>query len=150
MTELYRTPLHSKAERLIGEYLAGIVEGTFVHFPKTSAVNGLIVGNKGEARRFLEIKTRNCKREDYVTTILAQAKYITLRELTDRTEVPTSFAVVFTDCICILEVDDAMESYDKQIAGRRDRPNDGRAQEQCIMIPVDVMSMIPLPEGYSA
>jgi len=149
MSELYRTNLHTKKEREIGEYLAKVAQGTYVHFPKTSAVNGLIVGQRVEARRFVEIKTRTCKREEYTTTILNQGKYVDLINLYDRTQVPVSFAVVFTDCICLIAVDGAMEEMESRMAGRTDRPDDGRGQEKCIMIPTDIMKVLPLPEGYN-
>ena len=149
MTGLYRTPLHSKKEREIGEYLASIAQGSFIHFPKTSVVNGLIVGAKGETRRFIEIKTRSCKKEEYTTTMLSAGKYLDLISLSDLTRVPITFAVVFTDCICMIAVDGEMEDMQSEMAGRHDRPNDGRAVEKCIMVPVDIMKILPLPEGYA-
>lgn len=149
MTEIYRTALHSRKERDIGDHLAEIAQGTFVHYPKTSTVNGLIVGSRGEARRLIEIKTRTCAKDDYTTTMLAMSKYKSLIALKKLTKVPVSFAVVFTDCIGLIAVDsDLPKLGETEMAGRYDRPDDPKAEEECLMIPTDLMKLLPLPEGY--
>jgi len=110
-------------------------------------VNALITDGKHGIRRLLEIKTRNVKFDQYQTSILGLDKYLQLLKVGEMLKTPVSFVVVYVDIIALVDIS-TLTNVPVAEAGRSDRPNDSRAVELCLHIPMEMFAQLPLPEGY--